>query len=42
LESYLLFLFLFLLSYYCCTGDTLWHLQKFWQYIIVEFTPSII
>jgi hypothetical protein len=21
---------------------TLWHLQKFFQYIIVEFTPSII
>jgi hypothetical protein len=33
--------FPFLLSYYC-TGNTLWYLQKFLQYIIVEFTPSII
>jgi hypothetical protein len=33
--------FIFLLSYYCCTGGTLWHLQKLLQYIIVEFTPSI-
>jgi hypothetical protein len=32
---------LFLLYYYC-TGGTLWHLQKFLQYIIVEFTPFII
>jgi hypothetical protein len=29
----------FLLSYYCCTGGTLWHLQKFSQYTLVEFTP---
>jgi hypothetical protein len=36
------FILIFLLSYYCCTGDTLWHLQKFLQYIIVKFTPSII
>jgi hypothetical protein len=31
----------FLLSYYYCTGDKLWHLQKFLQYIIVEFTPPL-
>jgi hypothetical protein len=31
---------LFVCSFhYCCTGDTLWHLQKFLQRIIVEFTP---
>jgi hypothetical protein len=28
--------------FYCCTGNTLWYLQKFLQYIIVEFTPSTI
>jgi hypothetical protein len=33
---------LFLLSSYCCFGGTLWHLPKFLQYIILEFTPSII
>jgi hypothetical protein len=32
----------FLLSYYCCTQGIWQHLQKFLQYIIVEFTPSII
>jgi hypothetical protein len=33
--------FLFL-SYYCCSGGTLWHLQKCLQYILVRFAPSII
>jgi hypothetical protein len=28
--------------FYYCTGDTLWHLQNLSQYIIVEFSPSII
>jgi hypothetical protein len=29
----------FELSCYCCTGGTLWHLQKFLQCILVIFTP---
>jgi hypothetical protein len=33
--------FIYLFNYYC-TGDTLWHLLKFLQYIIVEFTPTTI
>jgi hypothetical protein len=35
--SFSLLLFLFLLSYYCCTGGILWHLQKSLQYITFEF-----
>jgi hypothetical protein len=35
------YIFSFLLSYYCCTGRTLWHLQRFLQYIIFVLTPSI-
>jgi hypothetical protein len=34
--------FFFSLLYYHCTVGTWWHLQKFLQYIIVKFTPSII
>jgi hypothetical protein len=30
------------ISYYCCTEGALLQLQKFLQYIIVEFTPYII
>jgi hypothetical protein len=34
-------LFKILFLSYCCSGDTLWHLQKCLQYILVKFTPSI-
>jgi hypothetical protein len=34
--------FTYLFIYYCCTGGTLWHLQKLSQYVIVEFIFSII
>jgi hypothetical protein len=32
----------FLFSNYCYSESMLWHLQKLLQYILVEFTPSII
>jgi hypothetical protein len=34
-------LFKFLLAFYC-TGVTLWHLQKYLQYSLIKFLPSII
>jgi hypothetical protein len=34
--------FLNFLSYYCCMGGTLWHIQKCLQCILVKFIPSII
>jgi hypothetical protein len=38
---HILFPLLFKLIFlnYCCAGGTLWHLQKFQQCIVVEFTP---
>jgi hypothetical protein len=40
--GFLFNLFILIFFYYCCTGGTMWHLQKCLQYIILEFTPSII
>jgi hypothetical protein len=34
--------FIFFIIILFCAGGTLWHSQKFLQYIILEFTPSII
>jgi hypothetical protein len=42
LGVFLGFSFFMLYFYYCCTGGTLWHIQNFLQYIIVEFITSII
>jgi hypothetical protein len=36
------FILFILLSFNCCPGSTLWHLQKFLQCITVEFTPAVI
>jgi hypothetical protein len=36
-KKFYLFLFLFLL-YYCCSGGTLWHLQKCSLFMLVKFT----
>jgi hypothetical protein len=41
-KSPFIFLFNFLLSYYCFTGSSFWHLQKCLQYILAKFTHSII
>jgi hypothetical protein len=41
IDELIAFLFYMLCFHYCCTEGTLWHLQNFLQFIIAEFTPSI-
>jgi hypothetical protein len=41
-EQWILTFKIIYLVYYFCTVGTLWHLHKFLQYIIAEFTPSVI
>jgi hypothetical protein len=42
MRTFYFFLILFFIVLLFCTGDTLWHLQKCLQCILVKFTTSII